>query len=96
MALRKLAPRPTAKDLAVADRVRRARAAQPSRDPSGACHEAIAALAAETGRDVVDLLDTWDERASIREYDGCADRAEAERLAVEDVRSMVVRQAVLL
>lgn len=96
MAVRKMAAKPSAEDLRIADRVRRARAAQPPRDPTGEHHEAVADIARECGRDVVDMLDAWDEFAAIREYDGCKDRAEAERLAVEDVRSAFVRQRSLL
>lgn len=69
----------------VADRVARARAANPPRDPTGEHHEAMAELAERIGRDVVELLDVWDERAALREYEGEIVRAEAERLAVLDV-----------
>lgn len=96
MAQRKFAPKPTAKQLAENDRVMRARRANPPRDPDGSCHEAIAEIAHAIGRDVCDLLDVWDERAAIRQYDGETNRHEAERLAVEDVRALFVRQAVLL
>ena len=87
---------PTPNELAAADRAARARAANPPRDPTGAHHLAIAELARETGRDVTELLDSWDERAAMREYAGEANRAESERLAVEDVRTQFVRQGVLL
>lgn len=92
MAVPKRQPRITAADRLLADRIARARAAQPQRDPTGEHHAEIAAIAREAGRDVADLLDEWDERAAIREYDGRTDRAEAERLAVEDVRSAYQRQ----
>lgn len=45
----------------------------------------MAELAERIGRDVVELLDVWDERAALREYEGEIVRAEAERLAVLDV-----------
>lgn len=88
VAQRKFAPKPTAAELQQMDRVMRARRANPPRDPDGSCHEEIAAIARETGRDVADMLDIWDERAAIRQYDGETDRYEAERLAVEDVRQL--------
>ncbi len=70
---------------AIADRVARARAANPPRDPTGACHAALADLAASTGRDIDELLEWFDERAGVREYDGNVSRDEAERAAVKDV-----------
>lgn len=82
----------TAREREVADRVARARAANPPRDPTGAHHAAIAELASETGRDVVDLLDWWDEAAAVREYDGNVSRTDAERLAFDDVADHVRRQ----
>ena len=71
-----------------ADRAARARAAQPPCDPTGEHHAAIAEVAQRSGRDVVDLLDLWDERAAIREYEGEASRADAEREAAAEVRQM--------
>jgi hypothetical protein len=71
-----------------ADRAARARAAQPQRDPTGEHHATIAEVAQRSGRDVVDLLDLWDERAAIREYDGEASRADAEREAAAEVEQM--------
>lgn len=90
-------PRPppvvgTAKNRGLADRIARARAAQPPRDPSGEHHQAIREIADESGRDVVDLLDLWDERAATRQYDGNLSRADAERLAVDDVRDIAIAQ----
>lgn len=70
------------------DRAARARAAQPPRDPTGEYHVAMAEVARASGRDVVDLLDLWDERAAIREYDGGASRADAEREAAAEVRAL--------
>lgn len=87
---------PTPDKRAVADRVARARAANPPRDPTGRYHASISELAAHTGRDVVDLLDWWDELAAIIEYDGCSDRGESERLAYEDLAAIVTRQPRLL
>ncbi len=58
---------------------------------------AIAEIARACGRDVAELLDIWDERAAIREYDGCTDRARAEADAVTDVEAMFApMQGVLL
>jgi hypothetical protein len=69
----------------LADRIKRARAKMPPSDPTGEHHAAIAEIARASGRDVVELLDLWDERAAIRQYEGCADRATAERDAVTDI-----------
>lgn len=88
MALRQPKKLPTPADRALEDRIARARRANPPRDPTGVHHEALAELAHRFDRDVVDLVDLWDERAAIREYDG-AERRAAERLAVEDVRDLV-------
>ena len=83
------AKQPTGKErqdaLALADRVARAKAASPPRDPTGEHHEALAALARERELDVVDLLDTWDERAAIYQYVAGADRPTAERQAAADL-----------
>lgn len=81
----------------LADRIARARAANPRRDPTGEHHASIALIAKHCGRDVVELLDLWDERAAIREYDGCADRAKAESDAVTDIEAQFApMQGVLL
>ena len=90
MAVRKLAPKVTAQELLRADAARRAR--PPQRDPTGEHHDAIAQIAADAGRNVADLMDEFDERAAVREYLGHFPRAEAERLAVEDVRSAYARR----
>jgi len=45
-------------------------------------------IAPPPGARVVDLLDIWDERAAIREYDGTASRADAEGDAALEVESM--------
>jgi hypothetical protein len=71
-----------------ADRAARARAAQPPRDPTGEHHVTMAEVARRSGRDVVDLIDIWDERAAIREYEGETDRAAAEREAAAEVVAM--------
>jgi hypothetical protein len=79
-----------------ADRAARARAARPPRDPTGRHHATIGDVAQRTGRDVDELLDLWDERAAIREYDGAASRADAEREAAAEVEQMFApRQAAL-
>jgi hypothetical protein len=62
----------------------------PTVDPSGRYHASIAELAAHAGRDVADMLDAWDERATAYVYDG-RDRGEAERLAYEDLVAAVMR-----
>jgi len=81
-----------AEALRAADRAARARAAQSPRDPTGEHHAAIAELAQRSGRDVDELLDLWDERAAIREYDGAVSRAIAEREAVAEVQQMFAPQ----
>ena len=66
---------------------RRIKDARPVRsDPDGACHERVAAIATRLGLDVSTLLDTWAERAAIREWDEGMSRHDAETLAVDDVR----------
>lgn len=71
----------------LSDRIARARARNPPQDPTGECHEAIAEIAKECGRDVGDLIEEWHERAAAREYLGGATRDEAERAAVADMRN---------
>jgi hypothetical protein len=44
----------------------------------------LSALAASAGRHVDDVVEYWTERAAIREYDGLANRNEAERQAFSD------------
>lgn len=84
-------------DLQLADRIARARAKNPPQDPTGEHHEAIAEIARAAGRDVVEMLDCWDERAAIRQYEGGADRATAERDAVTDIEAQFApMQGVLL
>lgn len=72
----------------LADRIARARAKRPPQDPTGEYHERIADLAQRTGRDIVELLDMWDERAAMRQYEGCTDRATAERGATAELEAM--------
>lgn len=88
MAVRKLAHVETDEQRRIRDRAERARRAQPPRDPTGEHHAACAAIARASGRDVVDVLDTWDERAAVREWDGAMTRVDAERAAVDDVRDI--------
>lgn len=76
----------------IADRVRRARAADPPRDPLGIHFAALSALAQEHGFDLADMLDEFDERAAVRQYDAGVTRTEAERLAEEDVRERYLRR----
>lgn len=82
------AVRKAANEAALADRIIRARESQPPRDPTGEWHRSIAALAQETGRELDALLDEWDERAAVYEYDAKETRAEAERLAFEAVAEL--------
>lgn len=92
MAVRKVATKPTAAELLLADRIARAKAANPPRDPTGEHHQAMAELARTSGMRVDHLLDEWSERAACREYLGNVTRAEAERLACEDVIEAYTRQ----
>ncbi len=92
MAIRRPKTAPTDESLRIRDRAARARKAQPPRDPTGEHHEACAEIAKATGRDVYEIVDCWDERASMRQYDGNADRESAERLAMDDVRAIFVAQ----
>jgi len=101
MAVRKPAPRPkaakpnTAAFLLAEDRVRRARAADKPVDLTGEHHEALRALAEQTGRDVVALVEEFTERAACREFVGDLPRPMAERLACEDVIEAYTRQRTL-
>ena len=52
-------------------------------------------LAAETGAEVADIIEHFDERASVREYLGGVTRAESERLAWGDVLEHYRRLAAL-
>ena len=69
------------------DRIARAKAASPPRDPTGQHHEDVATIARAVGRDVVEMLDEWDERAAIKEYEGGIARADAEEQAVVDMQA---------
>jgi hypothetical protein len=51
----------------------------------------VSVLAIDNKRDVYELLEMFDERAAIREYEGGQRRDLAEHLAVLDVRSYVER-----
>jgi hypothetical protein len=46
-------------------------------------------LAELTGVDPDELVEWWEERAAIREYDGGQPRPEAEHDALEDMRAML-------
>lgn len=73
----------TPKERAIADRVRRARAANQQR--SAEYYERCGALAMALGVDPGDVFDEFDERAGAREFCGNTSRDEAERLAFLDV-----------
>lgn len=80
----------------VADLAARARAAQPPRDPTGQHHATIANVARRSGRDVGHLLNIFDERAAVREYDGATSRADAEHEAAREVEATFApKQAIL-
>lgn len=71
------------------------RAKPPQSDPTGEHHAACRDIADEAGRDVVDVLEAFAERAAIRVYDAGMTMADAEAAAVEDVRTMFVKQSTL-
>ncbi len=97
MAIRKLAPRETEEQRRIRDRVERARRRQPPQDPTGEHHEACCDIARAAGLDPEHVLDAWSERAALRQWDGGATQADAEREAVDDVRGMFPpKQGVML
>ncbi|MEO8706070.1 MAG: hypothetical protein ABI867_38935 [Kofleriaceae bacterium] len=51
--------------------------------------EACIELATSAGVDPDELVEWWEERASVREYDGGQARPEAESDALEDMRAMI-------
>lgn len=53
--------------------------------------ESLEGIAAKSGRSPLDVLETFLERAAIREYDGMYSRDEAERMALGDVTEMLRR-----
>ena len=55
---------------------------------------AVSAIALEHRVDVHELLEDYEERAAIREYEGCQRRDEAERGAVEDCRRIASARSV--
>lgn len=87
------APSDPVKDRQIADRVARARVAKPPRGTEYyvACRE----LADRLGLDAGDVMDEFDDRAGTREYLGDVTRAEAEKLAMQDVLERFDRQAEL-
>ncbi len=82
MGLRKPRQSPTPNDMAIADRVRRAR--PPKLNESSVMEWALA-----NGIDVVEALDLYSERAAIRQYDGAASLEDAEAGALEDVKEIL-------
>jgi hypothetical protein len=51
--------------------------------------QACIELAERAGIDPDELLEWWAERAAVREFDGGQPREEAERNALEDVRTLI-------
>ena len=86
MGLPKRRPSIHPKEAAILDRVRRAR--PPKRDESAAIE-----LAQEFGADVADVLELYDERSGVREYEGNVSRAEAESGALQDVRDILTARS---
>lgn len=54
--------------------------------------DAVAALARRIHRPEADLLEDWEERAAIREFDGGQPRFRAEDGALDDLRRMCETQ----
>lgn len=65
-------------------------------DPDGHYHRACRALADETGAAVDEVIEEWTERAGVRLYCGGLERADADRLAFDDVCDRYRRQRSLL
>ncbi|MGL4445713.1 MAG: hypothetical protein ACRCU1_18965 [Alsobacter sp.] len=78
----------------LADRVARGKVA--GRDPTGRHMAAVCVLARRTKIDPLHLLDDWDERAAVREFEGGLSRALAEEGAVVDVESMTIKQTEMI
>ena len=57
-----------------------------SRKPQPTTQDAVIALARRAGLAETDLLEQWQERAAIREFDGRQMRHAAESGALEDLR----------
>lgn len=55
--------------------------------------DAVVALAKRVRREQAEVIEAWEERAAIREYDGNQWRAAAEADALIDVRRMLEPQA---
>lgn len=53
---------------------------------------ACEALARDLGVDAAELVELWNERAAIREYDGGQPRDEAEAAALDDVREIAAHR----
>lgn len=86
---------PTPQDRAIADRIARARTANPPRDTEW--YERCGELALRLKLDPGDVFEEFDERAAVREYlADNGDRRESERLAFEDVRERFEKQGRLL
>ncbi len=92
MAVAKRKPAPV--DLGLVDRIARARAANPPRSTEN--YVRARDLADALKLDVNDILDHWEERASIIEYDGNTPRADAERAAWTETLAHYDRQQVIL
>lgn len=59
----------------------------PPRDPYGLYERRLAVLAKEFDYYLPDLVDEWDHRAAIRQYDGEVSREDANELAMADVEA---------
>ena len=85
MPLRKRFPIETPQDRQVADRIKRAKAGRSPVDRTSRYHAALCDLARAYGLEPDNVIEEHAERSAVREYLGCFDRDEAERLAFCDV-----------
>lgn len=54
---------------------------------------AVSAIALEHRIDVHELLEDYEERAAVREFEGCQPRADSERDAIEDCRRIAISRS---
>lgn len=94
MAVRKPQPRQTYKryDGLTPDDAGKLYAVEKARPPKRD-ETAVIELARELGADVADAIEWFEDRASQRQYEAGATREDAERLALEDVREILIAKA---
>lgn len=84
---------PTPSERLLAAKIEQARRGTEPR--SAEWYERCGELAREVGVDAGEVLEEFDERAAIRQYDVGVSRADAELLAWDDVRERFVKQRAL-